>query len=137
MKKLTKLQKTSRARAKLVRQLFHEIDGLRFELGRLHALNEIHRTWTDLNRRLFPSQCNCKAVNGIDLLMIDADVAGCISTFLRHGTLDGERVEILQFSRKRLNQVIAGLDGHPRFYFRRLKQVASAVLDYVDDYTPK
>jgi len=67
--------------------------------------------------------------------MIDADVSGCISTFLRRGALDDKRVEILHFSRKRLNQVIAGLDGHPRFYFRRLKLVTSAVLDYVDDYT--
>lgn len=134
MKKSTKLQKTDRENARLIQKLSGEVERLRSEIGRLQALTDIHHNWTQLREKGFPPQCRGRSVHGLDLVMLDADVAGCVLTFLGRGTLDRGRIKILSLSKKRFNQVIAGLDGHPRFYYRQLRRLISAVLDYLHDY---
>ena len=68
-------------------------------------------------------------VRGIDLVMIDADTAGCISTFLsRDRTLDTWRLAILGLCYRNLSVVVGELDGGARVYFSRLENLAGLVL---------
>jgi hypothetical protein len=63
--------------------------------------------------------------SGIDLALLDADIAGCVSTFLHnHGKLDDQRRAILRQCRAEIDPVVAALDGEARAYYARLLRAA-------------
>jgi hypothetical protein len=67
---------------------------------------------------------------GVDMVLLDADVAGCVSTWLdRNGSLDDWRRGVLTVCRDRLSRVLQGLDGDDAVYYRRLQDMAVLVLD--------
>ena len=82
----------------------------------------------------FPSGCRCKEVAGIDLIMLDANAAGCISTFISRGRkLDLWRLAILGLCYHSLALVTADLEGEAHDYFARLEELAGLVLAAVRD----
>ncbi|MFO0813627.1 MAG: hypothetical protein U0796_10440 [Gemmatales bacterium] len=90
--------------------------------------------WQKHRTAPFPSGCRCKTVEGIDLIHIDADTAGCVSTFLSQGNrLDPWRLAILGLCYHDLPVVVAGLDGAAREYFARLEELAGLVLYRIRD----
>jgi hypothetical protein len=48
----------------------------------------IEELWNEHRSTTFPKACRGKDVSGIDLVMLDADVAGCVNTFLDRGNLN-------------------------------------------------
>jgi hypothetical protein len=78
----------------------------------------------------FPSVCRGEEVDGIDLVMLDADIAGCVSTFLGgRGHLDDQRMGILQRCRGELTTVLPRLPAAARDYYSRLQEMADLALN--------
>lgn len=81
----------------------------------------------------FPQASRGREVAGYDLVLLDADTAGCVSTFIASGELDTRRLAILRLCYQGLGRAIAELDGEERIYFGRLENLAALVLDAVCD----
>ena len=84
----------------------------------------------DLHRASrFPDGLRGSEVSGEDLVLLDADIAGCVQTFLANGgSLDDERRTILEECCRAVSRVEAGLTGQQREYFARLGQIAQETL---------
>lgn len=79
------------------------------------ALFEAHR------KAPFPSRWRGADMAGFDMVLLDADPAGCISAWLEHhGILDDRRRNILAECEQRLTRVIPELDAEGREYYQRL-----------------
>jgi hypothetical protein len=86
--------------------------------------------WKEHGRADFPPDLRGEEVSGIDMVMLDADVAGCISTWLTNGgQLDAARREILAQSMSDLDRVVDQLRGDDERYYRRLREMAALILD--------
>src|SRR5262249_30349579 len=84
----------------------------------------------------FPAECRCRAVRGYDLIHLDANTMGCVSTFLqRDGRLDPWWLAVLGLCYRGLTLAAAALEGEARDYFVRLEKVAGLVLEGVRDST--
>jgi hypothetical protein len=97
-------------------------------------LPQIEELWRQRREARFPPDCRCEAVAGIDLIHLDADTAGCVSTFLANGgRLDTWRLAILGLCYRHLAVVAAGLTGEAHEYFARLEKLAGLVLRAIRD----
>ena len=97
-------------------------------------MEQVGDLWGQHQDARFPPGCRCVAVGGIDLILIDADTAGCVSTFLAWGgRLDPWRLAVLGLCYHHLAVVAAGLEGEAREYFARLEELAGLVLVAVRD----
>ena len=71
-------------------------------------------------------------VEGIDFVLLDADIAGCVSTFLgNRGRLDLWRTAVLGLRYRDVRYVLPQLDEEGRVYFSRLEVLAKLVLQAV------
>ena len=78
----------------------------------------------------FPSRWRGADLGGIDLVMLAADPAGCVSGWLeQHGFLDDRRWNVLAECEQRLIRVIPELDASGREYYQRLLDMTLLVLD--------
>jgi hypothetical protein len=92
-------------------------------------VESVEELWRQHQAARFPPGCRCEAVGGIDLILIDADTAGCVSAFLAWGgRLDPWRLAVLGLCYHHLAVVLAGLEGEARGYFARLEELAGLVL---------
>jgi hypothetical protein len=92
--------------------------------------NRIEELWRQHEAAPFPPECRGEEISGIDLVMLDADTAGCISTFLGcAGRLDSQRRTILSQCRSELEAAVQTLEGESANYFRRLSEIAQLVLE--------
>ncbi|MFD8494929.1 hypothetical protein [Amycolatopsis sp. NPDC059657] len=67
---------------------------------------------------------------GFDMVMLDADPAGCVSVWLkRQGLLDDGRWNVLAECEQRLVRVIPELDAYGREYYQRLLDMTVLILD--------
>ena len=91
----------------------------------------IKQLWGEHKLAAFPQGCRGKDVNGVDLVMLDADVAGCVDTFLSHGNLNLFQTVILGLCYRNLTYLtpMLGEDAEP--YYRRLELLAELVLKAV------
>ncbi|MEU4986275.1 hypothetical protein [Streptomyces sp. NPDC021969] len=82
--------------------------------------------WQEHRDAEFPANLRGVEVEDIDIVLLDADTAGCASTWINNGgTLDPQRRRILQSSVEDLGRVtpqISDLSGHQ--YYQRLHQLA-------------
>jgi len=75
-----------------------------------------------------PRSCEGKEIDGVDLILLDADAAGCVSDFLASGMqLEEDRWEILLACAGQLRTVVPHLQGEERAYFERLRGLVDAV----------
>jgi hypothetical protein len=111
-------------------ELRKELEDARAEIRRLEELQNIFRVWVGLRQKLFPSDCGIADVRGIDLRMMDSRVAGCASTFLMRGRLDQNQKEEMYYCNDSLDAVNLELQGYEGWYFRQLKALTSAIIDY-------
>ena len=88
------------------------------------------RLWDEHLRAPFPPRFTGEDVAGRDVVLLDADVAGCVSTWLsNNGRLDLHRRDVLAQSLAELDQVLAPLtDQAEREYFARLRDLAALAL---------
>jgi hypothetical protein len=109
-------------------ELRKELEETKSQLQRLEELQTIFGLWVRLKGKLFPSCCSGLDVRGIDLVSLDSDVAGCVSTFLRRGRLDERQKEYLYYCDDCLDTVTLELQGYEGWYFRQLKALSSAII---------
>jgi hypothetical protein len=71
-------------------------------------------------------------VDGVDFVMLDADTAGCVCTFLTRGSLDPWRLAVLGICYRNLTLLVPTLAEESRSYFARLERLAGLVLRQVE-----
>ena len=87
--------------------------------------------WKEHRDAPFPNAFRAKDVNGIDFVVLDADVAGCVDTFLSRGTLNLYQTAVLGLSYRNLSYVLPILNDEGKEYFWRLERMAELVLKSV------
>jgi hypothetical protein len=90
---------------------------------------QVEELWLVHLATKFPKGYGGEEIERIDLALLDATVAGCISTYLkRKRTLDKHRLAILGRCYHNLAVVIRHLEGEAQQYFVRLETLADLVL---------
>lgn len=78
----------------------------------------------------FPSRWRGTDVEDIDMVMLDATPAGCVSVWLeQQDLLDDRTRDVLAESEQRLIRVIPELDAYGREYYQRLLDMTVLVLE--------
>ena len=93
--------------------------------------DDVRRLYAEVRAAPFPD-CRGEEVDGVDLVLIDADLAGCVMHFL------GQRFRDDVFQRQILEQIVGELDrivpqmtGEVAVYFERECRLAHATLTAV------
>jgi hypothetical protein len=83
--------------------------------------------WSAHREARFPDDLRGKELAGVDLVLLDAHVAGCIDTWLSNrGSLDRRRHKLLQEMLGQLDCVLLALtDDYQVSYYERLRKLAS------------
>jgi hypothetical protein len=94
---------------------------------------EILELWGQHSSAAFPEGYGGREINGINLPLLDAEIAGCIHIFVHnHGELDPARLKTLRKSLIDLNSIVLLLDSAELIYFDRLRNLANLVLQEVE-----
>ena len=94
-------------------------------------LSDVEELWQEHLAAPFPGGLRAKDVNGIDFILLDANIAGCVDTFLERGTLNLYQAAILGLSYRDVSYVIPILNEEGAAYFWRLERLAELVLKAV------
>lgn len=83
----------------------------------------------------FPADLRGAEFGSTDMVLLDADTAGCVLTWLNNGgTLDPDRSRILQSCIEKLDLVIPEITGLAGIqYYQRLRQLALLVSATLSD----
>jgi hypothetical protein len=78
----------------------------------------------------FPPRLRGEEIAGVDMVMVDADIAGCAQVWLdSRANLDAARIQTLQGCRSDVERVLPELsDPQEVEYYGRLRDLAAAVL---------
>lgn len=102
----------------------------------MSGLAEIQELWKRHLATTFPPECRGMEVEGIELVLLDADIAGCITAYLGqrvvHNWHDLKRKKTLRRCCADLARVDLKLEGRARAYFERLLLLTRKVLVNVD-----
>jgi hypothetical protein len=91
--------------------------------------SEIIKLWQQHSSAAFPKGYSEKKINGIDLSLLDAEIAGCIHMYMHNREeLDSQRVQILREHLIDLNNIILLLDHEELIYFNRLSELANLII---------
>ncbi|KAA3643080.1 MAG: hypothetical protein DWQ07_21420 [Chloroflexi bacterium] len=94
----------------------------------------IKQLWNEHRAAKFPKDYSGEEIEGIDLVLLDMDVAGCILKFLQNGSkLDLWTTAILGLHYRDLTLVRQELEGEAKEYFQRLETLSRLVLEKVRD----
>ena len=97
----------------------------------------IAQLWQDHHEDDFPTEIYGMEVEGYDVGMIDADIAGCVDTFLTTGgRLDLRRTAILGLVLPHAVLAARTLPEPARAYYTRLERLGRLVLEAVCDGAP-
>ena len=89
--------------------------------------------WQEHSVSSFPKGYGGKEINGIDLSLLDAEIAGCIHMYVHSsGELDHRHVEGLRESLTNLNTIVLLLNSEELMYFNRLRNLAILVLEDIN-----
>ena len=89
--------------------------------------------WQEHSASSIPKGYGGKEINGIDLALLDAEIAGCIHMYVHNSReLDQRHVEILRKSLTDLNTIVLLLNSEELIYFNRLRSLAILVLQEVN-----
>lgn len=95
----------------------------------------IYQRWNKLHAKLLPTECRGEVINGICFDLLEADFAGCITTFTAGRKLSLEQIRYLIASREKLNTVIGDLHGYSGYYFRQLDLIGLLILEFEQRYS--
>lgn len=86
--------------------------------------------WQAHYDRWFPPLLRGAEVGNIDLVLLDSDTAGCVSSWLSNGGhLDLQRTRILEACARDLDTVLTVfVEGEEQYYLQQLRVLAAAVL---------
>jgi hypothetical protein len=94
---------------------------------------EIAELWQQHSSVAFPKGYGGQNTNKIDLPLLDAEIAGCIHTYVHNGAkLDAQRIMTLRKRLIDLNTVVLLLDNEALIYFDRLRKLANLILQEVE-----
>lgn len=93
----------------------------------------IEELWQEHQSVRFPSGFGGEEIEGIDLALLDADIAGCVGTFIKRQKLDLKDTAILGLCYRDCAVAAKGLNGEAKDYFIRLEKLALLVLEAVRD----
>jgi hypothetical protein len=88
----------------------------------------ISELWQEHLTTPFPKGFRAKDVSGIDFVVLDADIAGCVSTFVERGNLNLYQTAVLGLSYQRASYIVPILNEEGAAYFWRLERLAELVL---------
>lgn len=88
----------------------------------------LEEDWQTFRSTRFPNAYGGIDVAGICVTMLDSDAAGCVSSYLLSGSLDDERIRVLQGCERMLLRVIPELPAQPASYFESLLSLVTRVL---------
>lgn len=91
----------------------------------------IDKLWQEHKGVRFPSGYGGEDADGIDLALLDGDIAGCVETFIKRQHLDLERTAILGLCYRDCTVAVRGLNGVAKEYFQRLEKLAMLILQAV------
>jgi len=95
---------------------------------------EILDLWQQHSSVTFPKGYGRKEVKGIDLPLLEAEIAGLIHMYMHNdGILDFQRVKFLRERLIDLNTIILLLDHEELIYFDRLRKLTNLVLQEVEN----
>ena len=97
----------------------------------------IEELWKEHESAAFPASCRGVDVRGIDLVVLDADVAGCVDTFVSGHKLNLFQTAMLGLCYRDLADVLPALDGEAKSYYERLDRLAALVLRAVAQHESK
>ena len=90
-------------------------------------LTTVDRLFEEHRRAVFPERFREEtSAAGVDLVLLDAHLAGCVSTWLHGGgRLDAAHGPVVRHCLRDLDRVLPRLtDGHERRYVERLRELA-------------
>ncbi|WP_155375661.1 hypothetical protein [Catellatospora vulcania] len=92
---------------------------------------EVARLYAEQCEAPFPDGVRGADCAGVDLVMLDADTAGCVHTWLSNGgALDAWRRDVLSRRLEHLEQVVPRLSGSPAGdYYAAWRRLALLVRD--------
>jgi len=95
------------------------------------ATSEVQLLWDAHRRAPFPPELAGEEIAGVDLVMLDADIAGCVSTWLRdRGRLDEERRRSLASCLQDVERVLPLLEHQEAHaYYERLRRLTQLIVD--------
>lgn len=94
----------------------------------------VSKLWRRHCKAAFPDRLRSVEIADIDMVMLDADVAGCICTWLDHGgSIDGRRRDVLAACERQLARVVPELSGYEAEYYERLLDMTVLILDVPRD----
>jgi hypothetical protein len=86
--------------------------------------------WTEHASKPFPRALAGEEFDGKDLALLDSTTAGCISTFLGTGSLDADRLAMLDACVQSLSRVCPELPDENRDFFVTLQEIAERVVTF-------
>ena len=92
---------------------------------------EIRKLWQEHSAAGFPMGYAGKAINGIDLPLLDAEITGCVRMYMSGMELDARRARTLRERLIDLNGILLLLEGDDVLYFNRLRELADLILQEV------
>jgi hypothetical protein len=92
---------------------------------------QINELWKEHLEAEFPEELYGKDINGIDFVMLDADIAGCVTTFIENGNLNLYQTAILGLSYQKADFVTPILSEKGAKYFWRLGRLSELLLKSV------
>lgn len=93
--------------------------------------------WNEHRQKAFPEGCGGKEIKGIDLILLDTNIAGCIHTFIENEhqykyRLDEPRIAILGKCYRDLAIIQPFLTSEEeKEYFTRLDRMAGLILEWL------
>ncbi|MCK9869126.1 hypothetical protein AB0M72_02515 [Nocardiopsis dassonvillei] len=93
---------------------------------------KVDRLWAEHMRAEFPAELRGRELAGVHMILLDADVAGCVTTWQSNrGVLDEERHRALLRCVTDLDKVLPLLtDDREALYYGRLRDLALTVLEH-------
>jgi hypothetical protein len=88
----------------------------------------IQELWREHLAKPFPKGFRGKDVSGIDFVMLDANIAGCVTTFVEGRNLSVYQTAVLGLSYRDASYVLPILNEEGAEYFWRLERLAELVL---------
>jgi hypothetical protein len=93
----------------------------------------VTQLWEAHSEAAFPRRLLYDDVAGVEMVMLDADVSGCVSTWLsRDGSIDNWRWNILASRERDLELVLPKLSGQEAAYYQGLLDMAVLILESPD-----
>ncbi|MFD8755688.1 hypothetical protein ACFV0O_32640 [Kitasatospora sp. NPDC059577] len=91
----------------------------------------LSRLWEEHMRAPFPPHIRGREIEGEDMVLLDADIAGCVSSSLS-GHLDEKRRKILLTCLAAVEKVLPSIDdeGGAIEYYKRLRDMAALAVEH-------